>query len=712
MTNKVITIISNAPMKNWLSCTDYFLSEAKNHTFSSSDIKFIEHQAANAISLKKVNQAANWLCVGLLLDEEAFVNKLKKKGSLRPSKYNFDASVLNDAVGKCIKKIILKKTSTDYLHSYLSLYELSPSARYVYDKIISDLKSGKETILREITILVDMVFLLQAARGWDPDVTLSSDDINYYSAEALAESLGYITFLHIHFVRPQERFELDRDISKLNASEILAKGAKIRWFCECEIMIDSYSYSLRREKGRNTWILNPPSDIFEKSLRLGYIQTELQSLIIHYRSPYVKMDGLKELAKKLHDDLGDKLVVKKDNIVTRYVLQIPYAPPISDFMETEKFYAEEALALDYFSKEWLVKVEDLLDFEVSDEVFLRDIFKVQRVINFYRWILIHHFDPLLESEHDTIMRSLVPYFSQNDLENQLDAVLGKSSKKVIKFLSYDYSSGKIFDVQYQPIIRTEDGYALPYNILANSNILRNSLQLAQKRFYPDGVVDPLTNLIYETIKSKTEWVANNFSYIWSGIKGEIDVMALIDGVLFVFECKNPSLPCSPFETRTSYDYVQTAAAQLSRFRDVYNSKGFLSYLENKLGWVLEGTALTTTIIMSNRMFIGYRIDGHPVRGSLEMVNIIETGIVRMNDEVHMVWQGDKFTGNDLKRYIEQDTVTKPLFDSMKPHEIKKKFGINEVIQKTFVMDLEYLAKDLGFVKAQQIIADQKADTPI
>ena len=245
--------------------------------------------------------------------------------------------------------------------------------------------------------------------------------------------------------------------------------------------------------------------------------------------------------------------------------------------------------------------------------------------------------------------------------------------------------------------------------MGNSNILRNSLQLSRKRFYEDGTNDPLSRLIHKTLSSRVSEAATGIDFNWNGIFGEIDNIALIDNILFVFECKNSNLPCNPHEARTSHDYIEKAAYQLSKFESAYNNPNFRTYLTEKLGWDIGSAGLVTGIIMSNRMFIGYRINGHAVRGSLETVSYIETGIVKMGEEQKCLWNEDNFTGDDLCQYFEGDVLHKPLWDGLLPTEIEYCFGKRKLVQKSFVLDMEVVAKNFGFENSVKIIAEQKAN---
>src|SRR5207248_11416694 len=57
---------------------------------------------------------------------------------------------------------------------------------------------------------------------------------------------------------------------------------------------------------------------------------------------------------------------------------------------------------------------------------------------------------------------------------------------------------------------------------------------------------------------------SSVKYKYAQRAGDLDTLALIEDVLFVFECKNSLHPCSPFELRTSFDHLVEAQDQLDR----------------------------------------------------------------------------------------------------------------------------------------------------
>ncbi|MFC1761898.1 hypothetical protein ACFL6U_07430 [Planctomycetota bacterium] len=268
----------------------------------------------------------------------------------------------------------------------------------------------------------------------------------------------------------------------------------------------------------------------------------------------------------------------------------------------------------------------------------------------------------------------------------------------MEFLTWTPETKRVFDVQYQPLVKTLSGYLVPMNILASSDIIRNSLLMSRIRFYSNGTIDPLSSLLANALRQHTNSVAERVQYDCEDLQGDIDTIAMFDNKLFVFECKNSLVPCNSYEIRTSYDSIVKGAEQLTKFQTGFNRINFKKHIENKLGWCFDSTTeLITCVVVGNRMFTGYRIDGHAIRASYPLVHFIEEGtLVNQERETICFWAKDEFTGEDLRQYIVEDLIYKTMLDSMEPYIEQYSFGKYSIEFKTYCLNVLALNKNLGF----------------
>jgi hypothetical protein len=203
----------------------------------------------------------------------------------------------------------------------------------------------------------------------------------------------------------------------------------------------------------------------------------------------------------------------------------------------------------------------------------------------------------------------------------------------------------------------------------------------------------------ESIKPISSLFAKDISYKFKGQEGEIDIIAVIDNYLFVFECKNSLHPTSPFELRTSYDYIRKGAKQLSNFRNNWKEQSFKDYLSSRFKCSLP-SELHTCIVTGNRMFSGWREQGHSIRLIYELRNIVQSGkisakLLDVSDKtlegqtsrVWKVWKGDTFNVEDIIEYIEKDSLHQCYFDSMSIKD-ENRIGYNTITRKTYEFDVE------------------------
>ncbi len=279
---------------------------------------------------------------------------------------------------------------------------------------------------------------------------------------------------------------------------------------------------------------------------------------------------------------------------------------------------------------------------------------------------------------------------------------------VVDLLTWRRNSGRVFDIQYQPIFALDDVATVPMNILASSNIVRNSLQLVRDRIYGSDADDPVSRFVDDALTGAGWKTRTKLKYSFSGVSGEIDVLSLINSVLFVFECKNSLHPCNMYEIRTTWDHLKRAGEQLGRFLGLWVTRGFHEYLSSLVGWSIPAdTRVQTAVVSGNRMFTGYRVEGNPVRSVYELTAFIAEGTVRIGNEVKCFWAGETVTPGDLVAYLKDDLVHKPHFDAMEAVRHRYRIGRATIYEEVFVLNVLGVAGRLGFDVAK--LAAEDAD---
>jgi hypothetical protein len=160
---------------------------------------------------------------------------------------------------------------------------------------------------------------------------------------------------------------------------------------------------------------------------------------------------------------------------------------------------------------------------------------------------------------------------------------------------------------------------------------------------------------------------------------------------------------------TSLDYIYTAAKQLDCFKQAFEDKEFRDRLALDTGLSIgSGTHLVTGIITSNRMFIGLRMNGHPVRGNFELENFIKEGTITMGDESRCFWIDETFSAEDLRRFLEEDITYQLTWAAMKNYVMEYILDGCTLKEERMKLDLIDLTDKFGFKKANLLLRKKKA----
>jgi hypothetical protein len=707
-----------APPGGWFTDVPKLFSLRSKHQLSGGESKTVEKTFAQAVAAGDPDSACRIAAIGLGIDESRFLPALRRRGYLRPSKYDFQTATIESVTSTLIDSGLaaaLGPPGSDYLTSLRALYRVAGEVRKIRDRLIGAIDSGRERTLKGLLATVDLYFMGAAWRGVVfGDRSRPSGDDNFFSAEEYAEAFSYAFALHHERWgewRGNPTLEIEAVVGR-ECFELLVAAAHIRAFHEFETVVDVYGYTLR-ECGAGSFSLEPPSPEFERSLRLGFIQTQWQSLAggVEYSDP--DSATLRGVGEKLYDAAKGAYVELRTTPVERYCFGFPDDPDLRALLASEDdFFGEEVVHLNSACRSLMAEPPELLAFEVAPGVTLKHLVKTQRVFAVLRWYAAHHLMPILMKDKGragVVLQSLVPHMTPGQLRSLLGIVMDSgAADSVIDMLTWNPGRDKMFDVQYQPLVNSGEGRLVPVNLLSGSSLLRNALMLRQVRLYEDGTADPVSALLAETLRRYTPHTATGTKYNYQGVEGELDMVALLGDLLFVNECKHPLLPTGPHEMRNSWEYIEKAVRQLDTLTRLFADPGFRTHLEGRLGFSLGGVRrVATCIVMSNRMFTGYRAGAHPVRGLYELVHFLSEGTTQIGNESAAFWAGPEFAPKDLVRYLDDDIVHRPQFEAMSPYDLVYQFGGATVRYASFKLDMDRLAERLGLPIAAREIAEAR-----
>jgi len=668
---------------------------------SGSDIAYLLDKAKANLEKRRLGQATNLLALALRLNAEEAVPRIRRTGVLRASKYRYESDLVAGVVKALLERraaLTLSETAIAYFESVLTLLQLAPAARELQQWIVGELRKRKDAALKTLVVIVDLRFLMLQT----PDRHCSADDPKFYAAEDYAEALSLLIHLFDTFVgiRDEHFNLLDEDgIYAGDYDAMLIAACKIKRYNEAELLIDIFSFEAARKGGV---VRITPADIaLEQSIRLGYIQGELQKAVREVSglqgSDMEDRPSLAELVRKVSEEHESTLMSQVNNPIPRIVFHMPDVPELFGPFREDHLYAEDVTYLEETAKEQYCRPDKLLDFEVVDGLVLFDVLKIQRFLNFLGGLMGRRLLPLFRAGAPLAHRSLLAVFRIEQFRELLGRCVNmQSAAAFMRCVEYGGSQQRgMFDVQYQPVIRGKRYVLVPLNILRNANLMRNLLYLhAQKGKAedPDSKVS-MQQFLYASMRKRFRCVAESVRLKVAGQHLEIDILAIVGKTLLVIECKSPFHPCDLHELRTSYDHIVKAADQLDRLKAVLQDDAIVRPLIGRLGWSdVEYDSVGGCIVTGNRMFNGYMIRGNPVRQAYEMTSVLEEGTVTLETDVLRVWQGEEFSPEDLLGYLAGVTTHQDLFASMEPRDVTYRFGPDEMTFSTFVLIGERLTQ--------------------
>jgi hypothetical protein len=342
-------------------------------------------------------------------------------------------------------------------------------------------------------------------------------------------------------------------------------------------------------------------------------------------------------------------------------------------------------------------VNDLLNFEVVSNLTFRDILYVHRLFNFFRYIFSKYLEKHIVDDPKIVFRSLLPVYGKDNLLEILEILIGKEKAGLyLDLFSWNSKKNTLFDIQYRPIINIDEHYIVPLNAMCKSDVFRNTLYIIRKRLFDNSNIDPIAEILKNQITNKNFLVNTNVEFNYEIYTGDIDLIAKFGNTILIVEAKNTLLPGNIYELRTTYDNMIKAASQLTKIKQAFSKPSFAKYIAQKIGWEInENSHIITCIVLANRLFSGYRIDGHAVRSVFELAHFIEEGKILYQDgNTYLMWEGADISEKDIKNYLTDDVFHKLEYDIMSETVIQYPFKKLTYNDHSYVANYEHFSEKL------------------
>lgn len=641
--------------------------------------KYIEILAGHLRADRRREALATALAL-MITDAEYTIPKLRRAGMLRASRYDFQAVCIATIADTALKVRHLLNARPDrftYLESVLALTRLAPSVRKQHIEIKKFLRLHKKEVIKTILAHLNCLFYF----GWTGLHDESPMDIRHFSVEELCEAGSLLISMYRRLYALTDECCNFVDEKSLKSKRpvydrLFVIAAHILKFMEAESLIDGLPYKANYSKNAVTVLSIDPE--IEKSVRLGYIQSENQTMIRAVRlSQFERLPSIKELVQReFRRGLEDTIKIV-ESPVRRLVFNMPDVPEIFHLFSSDELLREEAESL------MMLDIDDFSDknnqyFDITSRVSSQDIFKLQRYFLFISCIYQEKLKEIPdEAERALLMfRSTVFVIPRDHLIPQINYIFRdeEKTKEIIDLLTLDEGRNHV-DLLYSPFILTDQYYIIAPHIVASSNLVRNIIYVNNLKPSLVGRSDPMQQAVVDALEDAGFMVRAEVEVKISGKMLEMDIVAWRDNVLFIFECKNAYHPCSTHEMRTSFDHLKAARKQLDIRLDTFLDPARQKILFAKLGWkVVPSDEIYTGILIGNRVFHGAHLNDHPVRQAHEFINVVLRGEIGSGEEKFSFWAGTEFQTIDLVSYLKGESVVGDQLSALQSYTHKFRLG--------------------------------------
>lgn len=701
---KLDGVLNITPVLNNFSDKVQGLSKKKKESMHKSIIKDLIYSIQNNNLLESK---------GLLLMalSDSFNNSLlflRKNGVFRASKYSYETRILR-ALIEFIKytPYFQKVEIAGYFSKILFLIPIASKIldkeKYIKEIIKLDDRFLKTILAEANTIFLQSLYVTKK----DPNYALRP---GYRTEETIISAVSYLVNIYRKVYQGKKIpdswsyliNESNRDKAKYN--KVIEIALFICQYRELEFEVDIFDYDLRMVED----ILYVDKDNFIKARCYGDTKTIMQSnarSIDFFQTHQSNIQSLQLFMEQIWDVVKDEdediiYQIKSYNNkkfkkeTRRIICHIYYQPKDILFTKSELFSEEVFLIHDLALENYMTEISNIA---LIDGITIHNIILIQRLYAYISFIYLKVAEKIKNtpgegktSSEKILRRSVLPTLGKKEQVELIQYVTKLSAEhceKLIDELTLDLDdTDSIVDLQYKPIVKSQNQYLILPTVLAYSKLVRslakqNNVHLSITREKKDQMIEKLS-LVF---KEKGFLVLQDFEYG----KDEVDLVLLKNNVLFIFECKNPYYPTDSYELANTFGHIETGFAQLRKIKGILgNNSRFKNFIQ-KTQYPINANNIDIFygLINANRALTGYSDGEFSVFHAAELINFVESGTISLSGNQYFCWENDEFDTRDLIKYLQGQIVSRDFIDTGEPYpECYATVGMTSIIYKKFAFD--------------------------
>lgn len=536
-----------------------------------------------------------------------------------------------------------------------------------------------------------------------------------FSIEEIISAMGLVISIYndIPGFRELPNFVFVKHVGTKRCEKVLLLACKIRFLQELQQANEIFGYKCEYSNG----FLSLKATVnrnFLQDYRLGYIKRQMSNMNYNISKEKISFMDIIEESRELF------LQEKVDN-PSRYRFIMP-EKLLEAACNVGELTREEYDNINYEAQELNINIAFFNNIPIYNNLTLLEYLQLRRL---FLITYFGHVVPLYEKySHGDITKeeyfqSLIPCVKK-DVFECLYSSFGEKVDDFWEINNYQYTSAKIIDLFYQPIISAgakDTKYAECLFFLTSistiSNTGRNVFALLKRCNLisnEDGTSDPLiSNLVEVFTKMDIKHVCGKKL----GKTTDIDFAFIVGNHLYIAECKKNIHPTDIFESRTTIDALHKAERQLNRIEEEFKNKAKKhQFIKQNFGvedW--EKVEIIPFVITGNRIFSNSNEFIYPVRFFKELIAYIQFGTINIGGKIISVKGEGAITEKEMDKFLRADSPYLECFTSSMEKYTKSfshstlKICVDDYALNPFLLD-EYCREHWNATPLNPIIFDE------
>jgi hypothetical protein len=373
--------------------SNLFLRDENNNTKKRNIKDIVEHLKVIAFN-GRLEEIYNYFILGMFINKDYFLEKIKKLGLLRHSSYYHLRNPIQAITENTLKHsamLNLADTEIIYFQSLANLYKIHATTsdiNYNINQAVFNLIPKKHLLIGVKKLPISKLAALLTFNEYNFGIQKdgfsekdSIENIEDLSREAISEAVSFLVS------RYDKKYGLsifdlaspDIDyVFSSNLKSLIVKVCQLKRIEDINLLVEHYNYSCIIGNGKI--IVNHSDENILKSKSLSDIiySGQQNAHYLSFQERFKNIVSIEDYCKEVLGIIPDLFTLEK-NPIKRYRLLIP-EPLIVETSKIDMLFKEEIQTIEDTNKELFLFEENFDSFFIKDNFTLKDLMVCNRVI--------------------------------------------------------------------------------------------------------------------------------------------------------------------------------------------------------------------------------------------------------------------------------------------------------------------------------------------